>query len=257
MNVLCIGDVVGDAGCRAILKKLPRLKDRLNVDLCIVNGENSAEGNGILPSSADSIFAAGADVITGGNHTLRRREIYDLLDGNDMLLRPQNYPETVPGKGYAVVDSGKCRAAVLNVCGTVYMDALDNPFLTFDRLIDRARNDGIKIIVADFHAEATSEKCAMGFYLDGRVSAVFGTHTHIQTADDRILQNGTGYITDIGMTGVNDSVLGVEKSIIIKRMRDKLPSRFKNAEGEAQLHGVLFNIDPTTGKTVSVSRISE
>ncbi len=255
MNVLCIGDVVGNCGCKALLKTLPKLKKEYNVDLCIVNGENSAEGNGILPGSAEAIFSAGADVVTGGNHTIHRREIYEILESNNAVLRPANYPAAVPGSGYCEYDLGRHRIAVINILGTVYLDSLESPFDTADRLIKKADDNGIKIKIIDFHAEATSEKRALGLYLDGRVSAIFGTHTHVQTADEQVLTGGTGYITDIGMTGAHDSVLGVEKDIIINRFRTHLPERFKNAYGEATLCGVLFNIDEKSGKTTAIQRI--
>ncbi len=256
MKVLAIGDVCGKCGCETLLKMLPRLKREYAIDLVIANGENSAEGNGILPHSAEQLFAAGVDVITGGNHTLRRQEIFPMLDTNEFLLRPANFPVALPGTGMRVVDLGYTQVAVLNVLGVVYMENMECPFRTIDRLIESAREQSIKNIFVDFHAEATSEKRSMGFYVDGRVSALFGTHTHVQTADAQILPQKTGYITDLGMTGVKDSVLGVEKEIIIKKLKDKWPVRFVNAVGDTELNGCLFTIDHRTGHTESVEAVS-
>lgn len=255
MNILCIGDVVGESGCSYLLKRLPNLKKELKIDLCIVNGENSAEGNGILPASADEIFAAGADVITGGNHTLRRREIYESLDENEFLLRPYNLPKTTPGKGVAVVDLGYTQVAVVNLIGTVYMESNDSPFFAADDVINELKKQNINNIIVDLHAEATSEKRAMGFYIDGRVTALFGTHTHVQTADAQLLPNGTAYITDIGMTGTVQSVLGVRSDVVISKMRDKLPARFVNACGDCKMCGCLISVDRSTGKAKAIRAI--
>lgn len=256
MKILAIGDIFGKHGCDFLIKKLPNIKKEYSIDLVIANGENSAEGNGILPSSAELLFAAGVDVITGGNHTIRRREIYDMLDENDFLLRPANLPSSIPGCGITYVDLGYTTVAVINLLGVVYLESLACPFETADKLINQAKENGAKIIVVDFHAEATSEKRALGFYLDGRVSCIFGTHTHVQTSDEQILPNNTGYITDIGMTGVVDSVLGVEKEIIIKKMKDKLPVKFYGATGKCELNGCIFEIDKSTGFTTSIQRIN-
>lgn len=255
MRVLTIGDVCGKLGCEYLLKKLSFIKNKYNIDVVIANGENSAEGNGILPSSAELLFSAGVDVITGGNHSIRRTEIYDMLETNDFVLRPANLPDSIAGKGITYIDLGYTNIAVINLLGVVYMENMDCPFKTADKLIKIAQDNGSKIIFVDFHAEATSEKRALGFYLDGRVSAVFGTHTHIQTADQQILPLGTGYITDIGMTGVKQSVLGVDKNIIIGKLKDKLPTKFKNAVGDVELNGCIFTVDKNTGLTTEVERI--
>lgn len=257
MRVLCVGDVCAPAGCEAALKYIPELKREYNIDFTVVNGENSAEGNGLTPESADLLFGAGADVITGGNHTLRRSEVYEMLDGNPCLLRPHNM-EAESGGGYVICDLGKYRVAVINLLGQVYFDRVksSNPFTAAEELVNRAKSDGAKYVFVDFHAEATSEKRAMGFFLDGKVSAVFGTHTHVQTADEQILPGGTGYITDLGMTGVIDSVLGVRKDIIINRLKSGGGSeRFLQAEGKCMLNGCVFEIDDVTGLTVSVKGI--
>ncbi len=257
MRVLVVGDVFSTAGCTFLKKVLPKLKKDNNIDFTIVNGENSAEGNGITPYSANEIFAAGADVITGGNHSIRRKEFHTFLDENDFVLRPQNFNTCEIGKGYTEVDLGYTRIAVINLSGKIYFDdkTIGNPFTCADELIERAKSSGIKNIFVDFHAEATSEKRALGFYLDGRVSAVFGTHTHVQTADEQVLPKGTGYITDLGMTGVKQSVLGVKSEIIIERLKSNDMSKFIAAEGECMLNGCIFDIDRSTGLTKNVERI--
>lgn len=257
MKVLAVGDVCAPDGSAYALKMIPIIKREESIDLVIVNGENSAAGNGITPDSADIIFASGADVITGGNHTLRRKEFYDTLDSNPFVLRPHNLKDTDIGSGYCLLDMGRFLVAVINLSGQVYLERVnaDNPFKCVDQLLEKARADGAKFVFVDFHAEATSEKRAMGFYLDGRVSAVFGTHTHVQTADEQILPRGTGYITDLGMTGVINSVLGVKNDIIINRLKDNDMSRFEQETGDCMLNGCIFEVDEQTGLTVSVKRI--
>lgn len=255
MKILAIGDVCGKYGTEAVLKNLSKIKKENAIDLVIANGENSAEGNGILPCSADTLFSAGVDVITGGNHSLRRKEIFDYLDEKEYIIRPANYPNAVPGKGITLVDLGYTLVAVINIMGVVYMENMSCPFETADIMVKKAKDMGAKIIVIDFHAEATSEKRALGFYLDGKVSAIFGTHTHVQTNDNQILPCGTGYITDLGMTGVKDSVLGTDKDIVIKKFKDKLPVKFCGATGDTELNGCIFEIDNSTGLTTSTKLI--
>ncbi len=257
MRLLCIGDVCGPGGCEKVKETLPYLKKKYSIDTVIINGENSADGNGVTPFSADFLFACGADVVTGGNHSFRRREIESYLDSNPFLLRPQNLPEEKFGRGYCLLDKGRYSVAVINISGVVYLEKLNasNPFLCADELIDKAKKDGADVIVVDFHAEATSEKRAMGFYLDGKVSCMFGTHTHIQTADNKILPSGTGYITDLGMTGPENSVLGVKTDIIINRFRDNDMSKFELAEGVCTLNACIFDVDLKTGKTTETKRI--
>ena len=221
---------------------LPEIKRNYNIDAVIVNGENSADGNGITPQSADEIFSAGADVITGGNHSLRQGNAWHLHEDNDFVLRPANFTDAAPGSGYCLVDFGFTKMAVINLIGTVYMDSYPCPFKTADRLIEQAKNDGASIIAVDIHAEATAEKKALAFYLDGKVSFVFGTHTHVQTADLQILPNKTGFITDLGMTGPHLSVLGVKPELSIKKIKDKVPVRFANAEGPCLLEGCIFSV---------------
>ncbi len=253
MNILCVGDVVGAVGCRHLQKILPGLKKELAVDVCIVNGENAADGNGTTPVAADAILAAGADVITGGNHTFRRREYYDRLETDPYLLRPANLPAGTPGRGYTVVDRGRYQVTVINLQGTVYMEALTCPFDTLDTMLKEAGNP--KFCVVDMHAEATAEKKALAFYADGRISALYGTHTHVPTADEQILPAGTGFITDIGMTGPSLSCLGVKPELSIEKMRTKLPVRFALADEPCALEAVLFTLDDTTGRTTAVKRI--
>ncbi len=257
MRLLAVGDVCGVCGCEEIRRRLPVIKKEKQIDAVIINGENSAEGNGITPFSADYLFACGADIITGGNHSMRRKEIFPILDSNEYLLRPDNLPEAEHGSGYCFADFGSFSMAVINLSGQIYLERLnaENPFTRADELIERAKNDGAKVIVVDFHAEATSEKRALGIYLDGKVSAFFGTHTHIQTADEQILSCGTGYITDLGMTGPKNSVLGVKSEIIINRLKNGDLSKFEAADGECIFNACVFDIDIKTGKTVSVERI--
>lgn len=253
MNILAIADVVSTVGCEYLRKKLPSLKKTYGVDFCIVNGENSAAGNGITPQSADYLFDSGVDLITTGNHVFRRREIYDRLDTDRNIIRPANYYAGNPGRGYAVADMGSVKIAVINLAGNAFMDG-SNPFTAADEVLKKL--DECRIILCDFHAEATGEKRALGFYLDGRVSAVFGTHTHVQTADEQILPNGTGYITDLGMVGTVNSVLGVSPEAIITRLKTGMPTRFDNNEGECMLNACLFEIDKQSGKTTAVQRIN-
>ena len=254
MNILCIGDVVGSIGCQFLRSRLPALKRLKAIDLVIANGENSADGNGITPASADYLFSSGVDVITTGNHAFRRREAYDLFDEEDCLLRPANFPSGVPGHGLCIVDKGRLRIAVINLMGVVYLDNLDCPFATMDRLLKTP--DLPKIVLVDFHAEATGEKRALGFYADGRVTALFGTHTHVPTADECLLPHHTGYITDAGMTGVVDSVLGVKPEIIIGKLRTKMPARFDLAKGPCKMDCVLFSTDERTGLCTGVKRMT-
>lgn len=253
MNILAIGDVVSSIGCEYLRKKLPSLKKMYGVDFCIVNGENSAAGNGITPQSADFLFDSGADLITTGNHVFRRREIYDRLDTDRNIIRPANYYAGNPGKGWAVADMGSVKIGVINLAGNAFMEGA-NPFAAADEVLKKL--DECRIILCDFHAEATGEKRALGFYLDGRVSAVFGTHTHVQTADEQILPNGTGYITDLGMVGTINSVLGVSPEAIITKLKTGMPTRFDNNEGECMLNACLFEIDKQSGKTTAVQRIN-
>lgn len=254
VNILCVGDVVGSIGCAFLREKLPALKKLKQIDLTIVNGENSADGNGITPNSAQYLLDSGADVITTGNHSFRRRESYDLYDSCEPLLRPANYPSATPGKGFYVADLGRVRVGVVNLMGTVYLDSLRSPFEALDEILNHP--DMPKLRVVDFHAEATGEKRAMGFFADGRVTALFGTHTHVPTADACLLPQGTGYLTDAGMTGPIDSVLGVKPEIIINRYLTKMPARFDLAKGACRMDCVIFTADESTGLCTGVERLS-
>lgn len=251
-NLLFIGDVVGKAGCDFLASKLSGIKRLYDIDVTVVNGENSAQGNGITRYSADSIVRAGADIITTGNHAFRRKETLDIFD-EDYIIRPANYPEGgCVGKGVCILDMGAYSVAFVNLMGTVYMDPLDNPFTKIDEILEQI---SVPNIFVDFHAEATSEKKAMGFHLAGRVSGVFGTHTHVQTADECILNGKTAYITDVGMTGPEHSCLGVEVQPAVDRLRFRMPVRFKEAEGECFLCGIVASFDEKNGKTHKIERI--
>lgn len=253
MNILCVGDVVGSAGCKHLETVLPAVRRRYQVDVCIVNGENSADGNGITRVSAERLFACGADAITTGNHVFRRPEVYDLIEEESGLLRPANYPATAPGSGFFIVDKGRFRVAVFNLLGVVYMEPLACPFETLDALLNTPDLPVCRIV--DFHAEATAEKKALAYFADGRVSAVLGTHTHVQTADEQILPNGTAFISDIGMTGPVQSVLGIRPELAVAKMRDKLPVRFAVADGACMMNAVLLTVDNKTGQTTHVERL--
>ena len=254
MKILFVGDVVRQAGCDFLQKQLPNLRRFYGADLTLVNGENAAEGNGILPGSAELLLDAGADIITLGNHALRRREIYPVLEESDRIIRPANFHASAPGRGWCLYDCpGKPRTAVINLQGNYLLESHENAFDCVDRLL--AEIDApVKIV--DFHAEATAEKRALGFYLDGRAAAVVGTHTHVQTADEQILPHGTAYITDLGMTGPVQSVLGVTPELAIEKMRTNLPVRFQNPDGECFMQGLLVEIDKKTGKALRVERVS-
>ena len=255
MNILCIGDVVGSAGCDWLRKALPSFKKQRGVDLVVANGENSQDGNGISPASAEHLFASGVDVITGGNHTFRQRSVFPLLEESPFLLRPANYPASAPGGGYATVDLGFVTVAVINLMGTAFLEPLDCPFAAADRLVERAKQDGARVVLVDFHAEATAEKKALAFYLDGRITALVGTHTHVQTSDAQILPGGTGYLTDLGMTGPALSVLGVKPELSVARMKDKIPVRFVNADGPCVMEGCLLEVDHAAGRCRSIETV--
>ena len=250
MKLLMFGDVVGEAGCECFCRNAPKLKRQYGADLIVVNGENSAQGNGITPYSVDMLFSGGADVITTGNHCFRRKcdELYD----NERILRPANYPEGAPGSGVCVLDFGSYSVAVINLMGTAFMDALDNPFTVIDGMLAGLDT---KNILLDFHAEATSEKRAMGWYLSGRVSAVIGTHTHVQTADAEILDGRTGYLTDVGMVGGARSVLGVLPELAIEKQRFHRPVQFAEAPGPCILNAVCLEIDSKIGICTKIERV--
>jgi len=259
VNVLFLGDIVGRPGRIAVARALPRLRQDSPlgpVDLVVANGENASGGLGLTVKSARELLAAGVDVLTSGNHIWKHREIYDYLNQERRLLRPANYPEGAPGGGMAVItlENGH-RIAILNLLGRTFLEEVDCPFRTADALLSSIPDD-VQSIIVDFHAEATSEKVAMAYYLDGRVGAVLGTHTHIQTSDARILAKGTAAITDVGMCGVQDSVLGMDAQIIVQRFLTRLPTRFQLAEGKAELRGAVVRLNPATGLAEAIVPIA-
>lgn len=252
MIILVIGDVVGPPGCEHVKKLLPGLKAEYKADMIIANGENSADGNGITPQSAKLLFDAGIDVLTSGNHVLKRRQIYETLDKNNGLIRPANYHKTAPGAGYFVFDHPRFRVCVINLQGLVYMQSIENPFDCVDELLKTVDTPNI---IVDFHAEATAEKLCLAYHLDGKVSAVLGTHTHVPTADARVLTGGTAYITDLGMCGGYNSVLGVKAGLAVERMRTLLPTRFETETEDIRLSGVALDIDEKTGKCRKIDQL--
>lgn len=255
MKILFIGDIVGQGGREAVAELLPRIREERGIDFFLANGENAAGGTGITPRIMNRLFSDGVDIITSGNHLWDKKEIIPVMDKEKRLLRPANYPPGVPGFGSTIAetDSG-LKIGIINLSGRVFMPALDCPFRTAEREIKKLRKETLLIIV-DIHAEATSEKIAMGWFLDGRVSAVVGTHTHVQTADEVILPQGTAYITDTGMTGSAKSVIGVKTDLILRRFLTQVPVRFEPAEEDIQLSAVVLDLNPSTGKADSIERI--
>lgn len=255
MNILCIGDIVGRVGRNTLYKYLDKLKQDNNIHLTLCNAENSAHGKGMTRNVYDELTSYGVDVFTMGNHTWGCKDIINVMEYNNNVIRPANFSGECPGRGSTVVTaSNGVNVGVINLIGRTYMDSYESPFLCVDKEIEYLKKK-TDIIIVDFHAEATSEKIAMGWYLDGKVSAIFGTHTHVQTADDTILPKGSGYITDLGMTGPIYSVLGMERKIIIQRFLKSMPQKFVLAEGKGQLCGCIFNIDDNTHKTISTKRV--
>ena len=248
MLILAIGDVIGKPGRKALSQLLPGLRQQYGLDLIMVNGENAAGGIGVTVETAQEMLDAGADVLTSGNHIWMHREIYPYLDSDMPILRPLNYPPGVPGRGYIVIG----QVAVVNLIGRVFIGDFDNPFHAIDKLLAQLEP---KIIMVDFHAEATSEKVAMGRYLDGRVSAVLGTHTHVGTTDAQILPGGTAYVSDIGMTGPLDSVIGDDAEAAIERFLTNLPHRLSVGKGKTALNGIMVEVDDDSGRALSIERI--
>ena len=253
-HILAVGDVVGEEGLRHLSRHLRQVKKLKNIAFAVVNGENVA-GNGLTADQAEALFAAGADVITLGNHTWGKVQIADYLEDSPYILRPANYTARAPGRGYGVYDCGRVRIAVMNLIGRCDLDSnADNPFLTADKLL-RQEQEKPTFTLVDFHAEATSEKLAMAYYLDGRVSAVWGTHTHVPTADARVFPKGTGYITDLGMTGPVESVLGIRPEQSVETFLGGLPGRYRVAGGPCKMEGAIFTLESDTGLCVAVERI--
>lgn len=254
MRILFIGDIVGRPGRDYLTNNLGRIKREYKADVCIANGENASHGKGITLNSAETLNMCGVDVITLGNHWTSR-DMTTVFDDFRYMVRPANFPGSHPGEGSVVFDCGRARVGVINVQGRVYMDPLDSPFDAADREIIKIK-DECDLILVDFHAEATSEKAALAYYLDGKVCAVVGTHTHVQTADEKILKGGTAFISDVGMTGVEDSILGVKSEIIVDRFARVKPGKFELAEGLVQFNGVIIDADEKTGKAVNIERIN-
>ncbi len=257
MNILFIGDIVGRTGRQALAHRLDRLIDHNQVDLVVANAENAAAGFGLTAEITRDLLGLGIDVLTSGNHIWDKKEIYATLEKEVRLLRPGNYPPGLPGRGAGIFTTpGGVSVGVINLEGRVFMNNLDCPFRAADRLVEEL-SLRTKIILVDFHAEATSEKAAMAAYLDGRVSAIVGTHTHVQTADERVLPGGTGYLTDAGMTGSRDAVIGIRKELAIERFLTQLPVRFEVAKKDPVICGVLFTVDEKSGRASGVKRILE
>ena len=255
MRILFVGDVVGRPGRDAVEGLLPVLRERHEVDVCVVNGENVANGMGITPRLAELLLAAGADAITLGNHTWRRDEIGPYLATSQVVIRPANMQADAPGRGLAVVEAGDgTRVAVINLLGSLFLEPAHSMWEMVDALVEEA-SAAAPVVVVDLHAEATSEKVALASWLDGRVTAVFGTHTHVQTSDARILPGGTAALTDVGMTGPHDSVIGVETALAVRRMRTGMPVRFETAAGGVRLEGALVTCDPATGRATAIEPV--
>ena len=253
MKILAIGDLVGETGVEKLKRTLPNLQEAEHIDFTIVNGENAAGGMGMTSKIYNELNRLDIDVITMGNHTWGKKEIFNFIE-DKKIIRPANYSKGCPGKGYAIINKNGKKIAVVNLIGRTDMGVLsDNPFTCIDDIINTLNVD---IMILDFHAEATAEKIAMGYYVDGRITAMFGTHTHVQTADEKILEKGTGYITDIGMTGPEKSVIGMDVQASLKRFVTSLPEKYKLAEGKCMLNGVVFNIDDKTYKVKKIYRIS-
>ena len=256
MRILFIGDVVGKPGRQAVTAMLPELRMQYSPDMIIANGENAAGGIGITRETALDMFHSGVNIITLGNHAWSKRDVYSYLDSEPRIVRPANYPPGAPGRGWTVYSTkkGEC-VGIINLCGRVFMEALENPFRLIDRILESLVPE-TDIIFIDFHGEATSEKIAFAWHVDGRAGVVVGTHTHVQTADERILPGGTAYITDVGMTGPMDSVIGVKKELIINRFLTQMPDKFEIAGGDCVLSAVVIDVDSSTGMATNIERIS-
>ena len=255
MNILAIGDIVGEIGVKKIVKDLPKIKPENNIDFTIINAENSAGGMGITKKIFDSLLNAGADVLTMGNHTWGKKDIFGFID-DKRIVRPANYTKGLPGNDYSIFNKKNKKIAVVNLIGRTTMGVLsENPFSCANDIYNKLKNQ-VDIFVLDFHAEATAEKIAMGHYMDGKYNIVYGTHTHVQTADEQILEKGTAYITDIGMTGPKDSVIGMDIGVSFKRFVTSLPERYKLADSPAMINGVIFKINDETNQIEKINRIN-
>ncbi|MFH1245850.1 MAG: TIGR00282 family metallophosphoesterase [Candidatus Omnitrophota bacterium] len=257
MKILFIGDIVGKPGREAVRLLLPNVRKEYGIDLAIANAENAAGGSGVTPQIAQDLFGYGLDMLTSGDHIWKRKEIMETLNSEERLLRPLNYPLAAPGKGSSIIRTKKgVPVGIMNLEGRVFMSSIECPFRCAREAVEQMEEKA-RVIIVDIHAEATSEKVALGWFLDGKVSAVLGTHTHVQTADEKILPKGTAYITDVGMTGPFDSVIGRKYEDVIERFLTQVPVRFEMAEDNVQMHGVVVEIDEKTGKAVAIKRIQE
>lgn len=254
MKVLIIGDVVGPCGVGFLRSNLYTIAKENSIDMIIANGENAAKGNGLDKESAEELFSCGVDVITSGNHIWNKHEMQHIIDEYDNILRPANYPGNCPGNGYVIFNASGVKVLVISVLGNVYLDSFTSPFETVERILKREEGN-YDISIVDIHAEATSEKAAFARYFDGKLSAVVGTHTHVQTSDERLLRGGTAFITDLGMTGAYESILGVKEECILQKFLTKMPVRFEQAEGECQFNGVVVDFDNVSFKAKKIERL--
>ncbi|MBN2351873.1 MAG: TIGR00282 family metallophosphoesterase [Spirochaetales bacterium] len=256
LRALVIGDIVGQAGCRALFSMAKSLKREFAADMVVVNGENAVDGSGLTPEVIKEFFEAGADVVTSGNHIWKNKAIYPVLDTENRLLRPENYPKGVPGKGHCTITVRDCNVSILNLEGGLNRSRLRCPFAVGREMVHKLRKES-PVILVDFHAESAQEKEALATYLDGEISALFGTHTHVQTADERVLSRGTGYITDIGMTGPEESVIGMSIKVAIDRALTQMPLKLEIEDKPAILMGVVIEINPENGKTIKLERFQK
>ena len=256
MNIFFIGDIVGRAGRRAVRKLLSEITEEYKVDLVIANGENSAGGFGITEKVANELYEYGIDCLTMGNHTWNNKSIFNFIDDDPKLVRPLNYMPGVPGRGWTIIEKNNLKIAIINLIGQVFMSEANSPVMVFNKYYSQII-EVADLVLVDFHAEATGEKLAFAHYLDGKVALVAGTHTHVQTADEKILEKGTGYITDLGLTGAVDSILGMKKSKVLKKYTTKMPERYEVATGQCKIEGAIFEVDENSNKTLNITRISK
>lgn len=256
MKILFIGDIVGSPGRKIVKEILPSIKKEYSIDFCVANAENAANGKGITYLIAQELYEMGIDALTMGNHVWARNEVFSFIESDDKIVRPANFPENIPGKGSALITNNKGTIGIINLLGRIYMEPLDSPFIAADREIEKLKKS-TNVIIVDMHAEATSEKCTMAWYLDGRVSSVLGTHTHVQTADERIFPCGTSFISDVGMSGPHEGVIGVDKEMILEKFLKHMPIKHELAKGSVQFNAVIIDIDEKSGKTIHIERINQ
>ena len=254
MRILMVGDVFGRPGRKFFAEQTPKLRQEKNIDVVIVNGENAAHGKGLTQATFNALLSGGADIVTSGNHIWDRKDVYDFIDREPFLVRPANYPETCPGRGFCIYPYKAKNIGVINLEGRIFMQPLDSPFVRAEEILKEIRSD-CDIILVDFHAEATAEKLAMGYFLDGKVTAVVGTHTHVQTADERLLPKGTAYITDLGMVGPLNSVIGTQVDISVERFLTCRNLKFEVAEAPSVYCGVLLEVDDKTNQAIGIERL--